>query len=253
MLINMADKIKIRKLDIAFALVLVFLFGFIAGVKFAPQNIQPLYSLQISGERIVNMSLPAVDNEGNGVVGTLFTTVKPGTGKILLDTSKVLNYIDTQLSGRTAASAAGNYARINMSNVDIIYTIKVNASIIEGPSAGGSMAVSVLFALNNRTPLSSVFMTGTINPDGSIGSVGAILEKARAAKDHGAKVFLVPKGQSTTESGRRESSCNIINSMNICRITYTTNKTDIGRYMNITIHEVANIGEAYGYFLNETE
>jgi len=37
-------------------------------------------------------------------------------------------------------------------------------------------------------------MTGTLNHDGSIGPSGKILEKAIAAKEAGAKVFLVPVG-----------------------------------------------------------
>jgi len=40
-------------------------------------------------------------------------------------------------------------------------------------------------------------MTGTINSDKSIGSVGGIPEKALAAAENGSKYFFVPKGQST--------------------------------------------------------
>src|SRR3989344_3838606 len=156
----MAKTIKVKKSEIAFTIVVMFLVGFIAGMHFLPREVQ-LSQPNLDSEVVVSMALPAVDNEGNGVAGTLYTTVKPGTGKILVDTSKVLNYIDTQLSARTAASAAGNYAKVNLSSLDIIYTIKVNASIIEGPSAGASMALSVLLALENKTA-DGIVITGTI-------------------------------------------------------------------------------------------
>ncbi len=243
-----------KRNDMIFLVVLVFLVGFILGVTFAPQNLQePLTYSNIGDERVVSTLLPAVDNTGNGVVAKLFTTVKPGTGKILLDTSNVLNYIDTQLSGRIAVQAASDYLRINMSNLDVAYTIDVNASLIEGPSAGASMAVSVLLAMDNTTS-DKVAITGTINPDGTIGQVGSIVEKARAAKDQGIEVFLVPEGQVKAESSKRVKSCNIIGSMEKCKISYSAETIDIGNLLNLTIKEVKNLGEAYSYFtVNSTE
>lgn len=238
-------KITIIRNDFAFLVIFVFLVGFIAGLQLAPQNLnQPV---NIGNERIVKMILPAVDSEGNGVVGILSTNIKPGTGKILVDTSKVLNYIDTQLSARTAATAAGNYEKVRLDNIDIIYTIDVNASIIEGPSAGAAMAISVLLALENRTA-DGVTITGTINPDGSIGKIGAVYEKASVAKQNGATIFLVPAGQSTTDVTNRTRVCELRGGFERCRITYQTETVNIGERLNMTVREVRNIEEAYKYF-----
>src|SRR3989338_1473970 len=98
----MEKTIKVKKSEIAFTIVVMFLVGFIAGMQFRPREVQ-LSQPNLDSEVVVSMALPAVDNEGNGVAGTLYTTVKPGTGKILVDTSRVLNYIDTQLWARPAA------------------------------------------------------------------------------------------------------------------------------------------------------
>src|SRR3989338_8603786 len=98
----MAKIMRVKKSEIAFTIIVMFLVGFIAGAQFMPRE-APFSQPNLDGEVVVSMALPAVDNEGNGVVGTLYTTVKPGTGKILVDTSKVLNYIDTQLWARPAA------------------------------------------------------------------------------------------------------------------------------------------------------
>ena len=245
-------KIKIRVLFVILVAIITFALGFASGLMLASHSAEEYKQPDIAGERVVTMVLPAVDSEGNGVIGTLYTTVKPGSGKILLDASKILNYIDTQLSGRIAAKAASNYAKVNISNIDIIYTIKVNASVIEGPSAGASMALSVLLALDNKTP-DNIVMTGTISNDGTIGNVGAVLEKARVAKANGAKTFLVPKGQSTTDETSRNRTCNMVNSIEVCKISYTAQKIDIGSYLNMTVREVGSIGEAYSYFAgNET-
>lgn len=42
-------------------------------------------------------------------------------------------------------------------------------------------------------------MEEKINPDGSVGRVGGIMEKAGAAGKYGAKIFLVPEWQSTVQ------------------------------------------------------
>jgi PDZ domain-containing protein len=44
-----------------------------------------------------------------------------------------------------------------------------------------------------------VVATGTINEDGSVGAIGALEQKAIAARDAGATLFLVPAGQSVIE------------------------------------------------------
>ncbi len=241
-------KVTLLRHDLVFMVLFVFLVGFIAGVRLAPQNLQPA---DVGEERVIKMILPAVDREGNGAVGILSTTVKPGTGKILVDTSKVLNYLDTQLSARTAASVASNYGKISIDNIDIIYAIDVNASIIEGPSAGASMAISVLLALENRTP-GDIAITGTINPDGSIGKVGAIYEKALVAKENGANLFLVPTGQSTTDVTNRTRTCEMRGRYQVCKINYSTKSVNIGKELNMTVREVANIEEAYDYFIGKS-
>ncbi len=50
-----------------------------------------------------------------------------------------------------------------------------------------------------------VMMTGMINPDGTIGPVGGILEKASAAASVGAKLFLIPPRARGFRSSRRPS------------------------------------------------
>lgn len=246
--LNMIKDIKIGKYDMIFFVVVIFIAGLIIGVTFAPQYAYVNYNQpDLHEERAVSMIMPAIDTEGNGVVGMLLTTVKPGSGKILLDTSKVLNYIDTQLSGRDAAEAASRYAKVNLSGIDIVYTIKVNASLVEGPSAGASMALSVLLALANKTS-GDISITGTISPDGTIGKVGSILEKARVAKASGVELFLVPKDQSNVEDTKREKICNYVNALTVCKITYAAEKISLEKYLNITVREVGTLGEAYSYF-----
>ena len=245
----MKNKIQLSRNDMIFVVFVIFAAGFALGTAIAPR--QHVYAGQISQERSVEMVLPAVDSDGNGVIAKLYTVVKPGSGKILLDTSDVLNYPDTQVSGRTAAHAAAEFADIDLSTVDVEYTIKVNASIVEGPSAGAAMAISAILAMKNMTS-QVIAITGTISSDGSIGRVGAVTEKAQAVKDYGIKTLLIPEGQLTSENTKRVRTCSFIGSVDVCSVVYRSETADLAKNLNISVIEVSNIAEAFSYFNNTT-
>jgi uncharacterized protein len=70
---------------------------------------------------------------------------------------------------------------------------------IDGPSAGGLMTIGVLAALRGDEIREDAAMTGTINPDGTIGPVGGILQKIEGAAEAGKTFVLIPIGR--TERG----------------------------------------------------
>lgn len=193
--------------------------------------------------------LPAVDENGEGVLAVLETTVKPGSGLVLVNVNNLLAQFDTQLSGRVAAQAAANYTGIDLSKYDIIYNIRVNATVIEGPSAGAALAVSIVAALENKTLDSETMITGTISSDGTIGKVGSIAQKAAVAKEEGAKRFLVPEGQATDKQTRRERLCSNIDSVQYCEIKYVPKTLNIGESIGIEVIQVGNVEEALKYFI----
>jgi len=64
---------------------------------------------------------------------------------------------------------------------------------IDGPSAGGLMTVAILAAVRGDQIDPKVTMTGTINPDGTIGPVGGIPYKLQGAADVGKTKVLIPE------------------------------------------------------------
>lgn len=68
---------------------------------------------------------------------------------------------------------------------------------IDGPSAGGLMAVAALADLEGGTVAPNASMTGTIHPNGAIGPVGGIPEKLRAAAKAGITTVVVPASKQT--------------------------------------------------------
>ncbi len=75
--------------------------------------------------------------------------------------------------------------------------------IIDGGSAAAAMTIALIALAEGRKVKSDVFITGTIEPDGSIGGVKKVAEKARVARDAKAEIMLVPVGQGVRVSGIR--------------------------------------------------
>lgn len=250
----MAQFYKLKQSDLFSLLALLFLSGLIIGFTLVPAKEKEVVryvpsNIAVAGTSIL-MPIPAVDQEGNGVLGNLITTIKPGSGLVLVNVNDVIAQFNTQISGRTAAKAASGFTKIDLSKLDIIYTIKVNATAIEGPSAGAAMAVSIVALLENKTLNSDVSITGTINEGGSINQAGAIIEKARTAKGHGIKTFLVPPNQSFESKIRPEKSCNNVDGIEYCSILYVEKGKTLAELVGLKIVEVANLEDAMKYFVS---
>ncbi len=149
----------------------------------------------------VTMWIPAVGQREDGtlfgVASSLEVTMHtPGTGQVFLS-SRPLTQIDMQGSARLAVDTASSITGVDATNADFLFKVETTSITIGGPSAGGAMAVAVAALLQGWNVTEDVVMTGMINPDGSIGPIGGVLQKLEAADSVGAKRFLVPLGQST--------------------------------------------------------
>jgi uncharacterized protein len=194
------------------------------------------------------INLVAVDQDGRGVTTPLVVESKPGDGKALTNIEKLLFWTDTQYSIQTAKAVAENVTKINTSNYDLTYTIESNATIVGGPSAGAALTIATIAALKNEKIRNDVVITGTINEDGTIGEIGGVLEKAKAAKDVGAKLFLVPRGQGEQTTLEPQENCVRRSNFVFCETTYKQVTVNIGKDAGIAVIEVGTVEEAYKYF-----
>jgi len=197
---------------------------------------------------IVNLNVPAVDNQGNGLVTTLRVESRPGSGRTLVDINGILFFVDTQNSIQTARTVATNYTHATLSNIDLIYSIQTNASVVEGPSAGAALTISTIAALEGKQLTHDVMITGTINPDGTIGPVGGIAAKANASKDVGATLFLVPARQGSQTTYKSVQKCEQIGVITYCTTEYKAVKIDVSKDLGIDVREVSSIKDALPYF-----
>lgn len=205
---------------------------------------------QINNNAVL-IKVPAVDAAGNGVVGKIRTYVEPGSGQILVNIDVLTGFL-TQDSIKTAAQVASDFTNLSLDEVDITYKAEVNATAIEGPSGGAALTIATIFALQDLSLPSGIMITGTIEENGEIGTVGGILEKAKAAKADGASLFLVPQGQGTAEEINKERKCEEKEgpgfAYEYCTIQYISKKVSISEELGINVIEVSDIYEAMGYF-----
>ena len=172
--------------------------------------------------------------------------VTNGTGHVFVDTNPYTQ-VDLQGSARIAATVASDILEIDQSKYDFYYIIQIDSPIIGGPSAGGALTVATIAAIKNWKIKPGVVMTGMIDPDNTIGPVGGIPFKLRAAASNNATLFLVPQGQLTV------TTTNVTHvSRGPIVTTQTTEETvdlvQLGKKLNVTVKEVNTIQDAVLYF-----
>lgn len=200
-----------------------------------------IYANNITSAKIV---VPAVDENGNGIISTIEVLALPGNGSILADIDKIFFWVDTQQSIRQAKAVAEAVTGINLSRWDIVYRVSADADMVEGPSAGAALAIVTIAALQNKKLNSSVMITGTINEDGKIGPAGGIRQKAIAAKNAGASILLIAKG-SMIEGWTKQMTCQRFDGKEYCELDYVPGNQSIE---GIEIREIGDIKEALSYF-----
>ncbi|RLE55841.1 MAG: hypothetical protein DRJ40_07415 [Thermoprotei archaeon] len=200
----------------------------------------------------VSVRAVAVSRTEEGkLVGTITTieiaVLKPGNGTVYISTTP-LTELDMQAAAKVAAIVASELADVPYVKYDFLINVRAPTVIVGGPSASALMAVAMYALLKNLTLNTTVYMTGMVNPDGSIGPVGGILEKAEAVARAGGKVFLIPLGQRYVVT--YETIKQVIGP--ITRIVRKPKVVDVVEYARkkwgLKVIEVGSVEEALQYF-----
>ena len=218
--------------------------------------------LWATGTQIASTKIAAVTSDGStGIICDLMVEISPGNGRILVDTYPLIGF-DFQSAERTAVEVASTVTGFELDSdgglkgADVLLEVSaptegsVEVQSIDGPSAGAATTVAIIAAIENRTVRKDVIMTGTIEKNGSIGQVGGVLAKAEAANDFGARLFLVPSGQSVVTIYRE-----VVREVGPFRqVIYEPIRVDLNEYAenagwSIKIQEVSTIQEALNLML----
>lgn len=204
--------------------------------------------LNLSRASSASINVPAVDQQGAGVVTSLRVDVMPGTGRTLTNIDRIFFWVDTQDSIRTARMVAEKVTEVDLSQYDMVYTIKANASVIEGPSAGAAITIATIAAVQGRRLKENIMISGSIDGTGAIGPVGGIAVKANASRDVGAELLVVPRGQKVFNTMDTMEYCERTGWTQVCQTEQIPRRVDVQNESGIRVEEAGNIEEAIKYF-----
>lgn len=248
---------KPKRLILAITYILIFSLGFLFSYYIyldqEPEVI--IREIPASEVMVASSNIVAVSQAQNlGLVGQVEVTISDGNGLVLINTNPFLEP-DTQYSATIAVEIAKNYTNIDLSNKNVIFDFNIGEDVlvVGGPSAGASMTIAAIAAMEDKETDNNIVITGTINADGTIGQVGGIIEKAQASAGYNKTLFLVPKGQSIATYYEKEIKQEKIGSFIISRVNYVPRKLDLNEYAkenwNLEIKEVENISEVVQYMI----
>ncbi len=232
-------------------------------LKTLNQNVESLSRANASGTVNVSEKLPsrtrtmpvvAVSRDREGTIGSVEVEVLPGNNNVLINTNPFLG-TNLQYSMNTAVAVAKQQAEEGFQS-DYVFNFEAgNAQLVGGGSAGAASTIAVIAALKDAPLKDSAVITGTISPDGTIGRVGGVLQKAKAAGEAGYDHFLVPEGQSTIKYYERVVERDEGFGFDIFNTRYVPKTIDLKQKAqeewNMSVVEVRNIEEAIPYFIEQ--
>ncbi len=175
----------------------------------------PAHKVLETGDQV--LAVDGTDVSDAATIGTLVRAHKPG--------DRVSITYDRNGVTRTASITAGEYAKdgrtclpakgstsgsvcLGVSSQEFVtyqfpVDIKIDTQRVGGPSAGLAFAIAIIDDLTpgSLTGGKQVAVTGTIAPDGSVGEVGGVEQKAITARTNGVQLMIVPKSE--VEDARR--------------------------------------------------
>ncbi len=134
-----------------------------------------------------------------GVPAVLSLRVTNGSGQVFLG-STPLTETDTQAQAVLSTLVACQLVNVNCNDYNFYFYITSSSAEVGGPSAGAAFTIAAMSVLTGKPLNPKIAMTGTANPDGSIGIVGDVAEKSEAAANQGIKVFLYPSDEPSIDN-----------------------------------------------------
>ncbi|OLB81742.1 MAG: hypothetical protein AUH96_00080 [Nitrospirae bacterium 13_2_20CM_2_61_4] len=141
-------------------------------------------------------------NLGEIVLADLAVSYVPaGTGPEVVTDSHFGGLLDVSLRTAVAAAAksVGYDPRFLRVRLSVRTSMLQSGLYIDGPSAGAILAVGVTSALLGDPIRPEVCMSGTIDEDQAVGSVGELEEKIKGCRQRNYREMVVPFGQTSMD------------------------------------------------------
>ena len=180
---------------------------------------------------------PLFTRGDEGGVGTEVVRLGPSP-----DGSLRVDFSEDEVSGLGDQSRAASWSAVTVATLlsgaplEGRYEFEISGPI-DGPSAGALKTVAVLSLLHGEELDADVTMTGTVNPDGTVGPVGGIPEKVLGAAEEGIETVLIPVGQRNSISKATGELVDVV---------------DLGRREGVEVVEVTDVYQAYTELTGES-
>lgn len=172
-------------LVLAAALLAAFLLG--KSVPAAPQRVE--------------FSAPAVSEDGRGVLVPFSITLRPGTGRVLVDIQNAFYKEDVENSIRKSRVIAAREVGFNPNAFDLEFRIAGAERVVGGESAGALFTAAIAAAFLGRKMRSDAIASAGVKENGELASVEGVEEKILSASEAGVKYFIIAEKQEVRNEG----------------------------------------------------
>jgi uncharacterized protein len=148
---------------------------------------------QIYEKNITVHGVAVFNNSGGGELIDISLALRPGHGGVLLDVSDKTFGADFQSTLPMLRQYAESYTGKNLDYKDIIIRLETVAETVQGISGSAAIEAGLIAMLDDMKLRNDTVITGSLNPDGTLGPVSALNEKIGVAKSAGIDYFLMPK------------------------------------------------------------
>ncbi|MDR1650385.1 MAG: endopeptidase La, partial [Synergistaceae bacterium] len=158
-----------------------------------------LHEARIPRKDSVGAALGLAWTEAGGDVLVIETVAMKGSGKVLFTGNLgdiMQESAQTALGYLRSCAARYNLRSIDWDKTDIHVHVPEGAIPKDGPSAGVTLALSMLSALTDRAINSHIAMTGEITLRGTVLPIGGVREKVLAARRSGIMSVILPRENS---------------------------------------------------------
>lgn len=150
----------------------------------------------LSSPRTVKVAALYYKKDGDGGASTVRITVGPNEDRVAEVGVREQWIGGTGGQMKSSVWVAAFMASMALGRELVDYSFSASTTgFVDGPSAGALFTAAMMAAITGATVNPRATMTGTVNPDGSVGPVGGIPDKFRGALKLGYKVLGYPVGQ----------------------------------------------------------
>jgi ATP-dependent Lon protease len=118
-----------------------------------------------------------------------FPAREPGKGRIRFNDTAGSMAKDSVFN---AASVLRKITGKDLADYDVHVNV-IGGGLIDGPSAGSAVAITILSAVTARPIKQNIAVTGEISIQGKVKGVGGIMEKIYGARQAGVKTVIIPR------------------------------------------------------------